>query len=161
VEAIPAEGQRPFVWRKFGKKKNVKTGPMHLQYTQNMRGMDKTNQLWGIYSYISWNHKWWHQLFFYMLDTTVTNMWIIHSDFSFRFLEKSMIHMCFQLQLGKQLASKWEGHKYGYSIFAPLYVTAHGPESMEKISGRCRVCKERTNQACLGCQGHICNGPCY
>jgi hypothetical protein len=46
AKAILAEGQRPFVWRKFGgKKKKVKTRPMHFQYTQNMRGVDTTDQL--------------------------------------------------------------------------------------------------------------------
>jgi hypothetical protein len=75
TEAIPQEGERPFVWWKFrGKKKKVKTGPMHLQYTQNMRGVDTADQLWGVYSCITQSHKWWYRLFFYMLDNIVTNM---------------------------------------------------------------------------------------
>jgi hypothetical protein len=98
LATLPREEKQPFVWRKFGRKKEeMKTGPMHLQYTQNMRDVDTADQLRGVYSCITQSHKWWHRLFFYMLDTIVTNMWIIHNEVSFRFLEEPMTHMCFQL----------------------------------------------------------------
>jgi hypothetical protein len=78
---------REFVWRKIGgKNKKVITGPMYLQYTRNMRGVGTADQLRGAYSSLTRSHKWWHRLFFFMLDTTVSNMWIIHSDLSFRML---------------------------------------------------------------------------
>jgi hypothetical protein len=125
-----------------------------------MRGVDTMDQLRDVYSSITRSHKWWHRLFFYMLDTTVCNMWIIHSDLSFRFLEEPMTHLCFQLQRGKELASKWVGRKHGYSIFAPNHPAAHGPKSMGKKRGHCHICKDWTNHACPGCQGHLCNGPC-
>jgi hypothetical protein len=108
---------------------------MHLQYTRNMRGVDSTDQLRGVYSCLTQSHKWWHRLFFYMLDTTVVNMWIIHSDLSFRFLTDPLTHMTFQLQLAKELAAKWGGRKHGYSTFAPYEPRAHGPKSMGKKKG--------------------------
>jgi hypothetical protein len=41
AEAVPPTGIRQFVWRKFeGRRKKVRTGPMHLQYTRIMRGVD-------------------------------------------------------------------------------------------------------------------------
>jgi hypothetical protein len=72
-----------------------------------------------------------------------------------------MTHMSFQLQLGKELSSKWAGWKHCFSIFAPLHPAVHDPQGMEKKKGRCHVYKGRTNQACPGCHGHICNGLCY
>jgi len=46
AEAIFAPGKRDFVYRKIqGKKKKVRTGPMHLQYTENMMGVDTADQL--------------------------------------------------------------------------------------------------------------------
>jgi hypothetical protein len=71
-----------------------------------MKGVDTADQIRGVYSYLPRMHKWWHRLFFYMLDTTVSNMWIIHSDLSFRFLHDLIIHLDFQMQLAKELASK-------------------------------------------------------
>jgi hypothetical protein len=98
AEPILEEGTKPFVWRKIGgKRKKVRTGPMHLQYTRNMRGVDVADQLLGVYSCLTRSHKWWHHIFFYMLDTTVCNMWIIHSDLSFWFLDEPLTHQRFQL----------------------------------------------------------------
>ena len=75
VEPISPSGKHLFVWRKFGgKKKIVITSPMHLQYTQNMRGVDTANQLHGVYSCLTRSHKWWHRVFFFLLDSTVSNM---------------------------------------------------------------------------------------
>jgi hypothetical protein len=162
AEPLPPQGVRQFVWRKFGgRRKKVSTRPMHLQYTRNMRGVDTTYQLRGVYSCLTRSHKWWHRLFFYMLDSTVVNMWIIHNDLSFRFLQDPLTHMTFQLQLAKELAAKWARRKHGYSTFVPYKPCAHGPKSMGKKRGNCQVCGERTNQACPGCEVHICKGFCY
>jgi hypothetical protein len=115
AEAVPLPSKCQFVWRKFGgRRKKVRTGPMHLQYTRNMRGVDTADQLRGIYSCMTRLHKWWHRLFFYMLDTIVANMWIIHSNLSFWFLHEPLTHMAFQLQLAKNLAAKWSGRKHKY-----------------------------------------------
>jgi hypothetical protein len=112
AEAVPPPRECPCVWRKFrGRRRKVKTGPMHLQYTRNMRGVDTADQLRGVYSYLTRSHKWWHRIFFYMLDTTVSNMWIIHSDLSFRFLQEPLTYLAFQLQFAKELAAKWGGEK--------------------------------------------------
>jgi hypothetical protein len=84
VEPAPPPGIRQFMWHKFGGRwKKVCTGPMHLQYTWDMRGVDTSDQIRGVYSSLSRSHKWWHRLFFYMLDTIVPIMWMIHSDLSF------------------------------------------------------------------------------
>jgi hypothetical protein len=159
---IPPPRERPYVWHYFsGKRKKVPKSPMHFQYTRNMQGVDTADQLRRVYSCLTQSHKWWHHVFFYILDSTVSNMWIIHSDLRFRFLEDPLIHLFFQLQFAKDLAAKWAGRKWGYSIFAPLHLGMHGPKSLDKKRGNCQICGAQTNQACLGCQGHIYKGSCY
>jgi hypothetical protein len=114
AEPISRPGCKHFVYRKIGgKRKKVRTGPMHLQYTKNMRGVDAADQLRGTYSCITRSHKWWHRLFSYLLDTIVCNMWIIHSDLKFRFLDNPLTHLSFQLQLANDLSTKWAGRKRG------------------------------------------------
>jgi hypothetical protein len=88
-------------------------------------------------------------------------MWIIHSDLSFQFLHDPITHMEFQLQLAKESASKWAGWKHGYSTFIPAHHSIHGLKSMGKKEVYVGVWREHTNQACLGCQVHICKGSCY
>ena len=134
---------------------------MYLQYTRNMHGMDTVDQICSMSSCMTRFHKWWHHIFFYMLDTIVSNMWIIHSDLNFMVLQELLTHMAFQLQFAKDLESKWGGKKHGYSTFALYRPTAHGPKSMGKKQGLCKVCGEWTNQACPRFQVHICKGSCY
>jgi hypothetical protein len=56
---LPPQGERQFAWWKFGgRKKKVRTGLMHLQYTRNMRGIDTADQIRGVYSCLTWSHKW-------------------------------------------------------------------------------------------------------
>lgn len=162
AEPLSPPGTKQFVYRKInGKKKKVRTGPMHLQYTENMRGVDTADQLRGIYTSLSRSHKWWHRLFFYLLDTTVCNAWIIHSDISFRFLEEPLTHLDFQMQLAKDLTAKWGGRTQGFSNRAPLVAAAHGTRSMGSKRANCLICGRRTNQWCPGCYGHVCKGDCY
>jgi hypothetical protein len=51
AKLVASSGLQLFVHRKIGcKKKKVKSGPMHLQYTNNMQGVDIVDQLSGVYS---------------------------------------------------------------------------------------------------------------
>jgi hypothetical protein len=56
----------------------VHTSPIHLEYTTYMRGVDVADQLRASYSCQTRSHKWWHRVFFFLIDTTVVNMYIIY-----------------------------------------------------------------------------------
>jgi hypothetical protein len=56
----------------------VLTSPMLLEYTTFMRGVDVADQIWASYSSQSRSHKWWHRIFWAMLDITEVNMYIIY-----------------------------------------------------------------------------------
>jgi hypothetical protein len=64
-------------------------------------------------------------VFYFLLDTIICNMWIVHSDLSFRFLIEPMAHLGFQMQLAKALASKWAQCKHGYSTISLYILAAH------------------------------------
>lgn len=54
IEALSPPGMKQFVYRKInGKKKKIRTSPMHLQYTENMRDVDTADQLQGVYLSLS------------------------------------------------------------------------------------------------------------
>ena len=58
----------------------VATSPVLKEYTKFMRGVDVANQLRASYSSLTWSHKWWHRVFFAMLDVTEVNMFIMYLD---------------------------------------------------------------------------------
>lgn len=52
--------------------------PQQLVYSKNMRGVDVQDQLRGSYTVGIPTKKWWHRLFFFCLDTALTNAYIIY-----------------------------------------------------------------------------------
>jgi hypothetical protein len=58
----------------------VPTTPIQTCYTKNMRGVDVQDQLRTSYSSNIASKKWWHRLFFFCLDTTVTNTYILYTE---------------------------------------------------------------------------------
>jgi hypothetical protein len=75
VKSVALPGSKLLVRRKIGgRKKEICTTPMYLQYTINMRGVDAADQLRSIYLCLMRSHKWWYCIFFYMLGTMVCNM---------------------------------------------------------------------------------------
>jgi hypothetical protein len=85
---------------------------MHVEYTTHMRGVDVADQLWGSYSTQNRLYKWWHRIFFFLLDMTVVNMFIIYvaaCKTSFAHSRKPMTYLQFRTELCEALLRKWEG----------------------------------------------------
>jgi hypothetical protein len=90
----------------------IPTSPMHVEYTTHMRGVDVADQLWASYSTQNRSHKWWHRIFFFLLDMTVVNMFIMYvaaCKTSFVYPRKPMTHLQFRTQLCEALLKNWEG----------------------------------------------------
>lgn len=61
-------------------REQVQTSPVLLEYTTHMRGVDVADQLRASYSCQVRSHKWWHRIFFFLLDVSVVNMYVIYLD---------------------------------------------------------------------------------
>jgi hypothetical protein len=61
-------------------RENIPTSPMLLEYTTFMRGVDVADQLRASYSLQSRSHKWWHRIFFALLDITEVNIYVMYLD---------------------------------------------------------------------------------
>ena len=57
---------------------DICTSPLLLKYTIDMWKKDVTNQLHALYSFYIHSHKWWHCIFFFLLNLIVVNIYIIH-----------------------------------------------------------------------------------
>ena len=102
-----------------------------------MRGVDVSDQLRGEYSCQVRSHKWWHRLFFFLLDTAKVNSWIIHKFFAKRDGQKALEHVQFTMDLANALMVEW-GRRRGCTSKFNRRPCVHG---LVKIDKR-RVCRE-------------------
>jgi hypothetical protein len=75
-----------------------------------MRGVDVADQLHASYSSFTRSHKWWHRIFFALLDMTEVNMYIMYlsSCTSGRNpVPRPMIHLQFKTTLCESLLEGW------------------------------------------------------
>jgi hypothetical protein len=89
--------------RNRAERKNIMTSPMHLEYTTHMRGVDVADQLRASYSTQNCTHKWWHQIFFFLLDTTMVNMYIIYLTECKMWSKPPVTHLQFRVELCEAL----------------------------------------------------------
>jgi hypothetical protein len=75
------------------------TSSMHLKYTIHMRGLDVATQLRASYSTQNHTHKWWHGIFFFLLDMIMINMFIIYLVECKKRLQKLVSHVQFMVEL--------------------------------------------------------------
>jgi hypothetical protein len=150
----------PTVPRRNGAEwEDVMTSPIHLEYTTHMRGVDVADQLRASYSTQNLTHKWWHRVFFFFLDMTVVNMFIIYMAECKRRGQRLVSHLQFRVKLCEALLQNWEpqGHsahplsrRYCYPIFTELrkpYVVCNGPRVLPMV---------RPKTYCARCNKYMC-----
>ena len=54
------------------------TSPMLVEYTKHMRGVDMADQRRASYSSQTRSHKWWHRVFWFLIDTIIVNMYVMY-----------------------------------------------------------------------------------
>jgi hypothetical protein len=89
----------------------IHTSPIHLEYTTHMRGVDVADELRASYSCQTRSHKWWHRIWFFLLDTTVVNMYIMFLGHlrRERVPTRPMTHLQFKSELCEALFNNWPG----------------------------------------------------
>jgi hypothetical protein len=58
----------------------ISTSLAHLEYTTKVRGVDVADHLRSSYTSLTRSHKWWHRVFNYVLDLSMTNMYLMYLD---------------------------------------------------------------------------------
>lgn len=89
-------------------RESIHTSPMHLEYTTRMPGVD---ELRASYLCQTRSKKWWHQIWFFLLDTTVVNMYILYLGHfrQFQHVRKPMTHLQFKCELCEAFLCNWRG----------------------------------------------------
>jgi hypothetical protein len=125
----------------------IRTSLVHLEYTTHMRGVDVADHLRGNYSCQTRSHRWWNRLFYFLLDQSWTNMWIMHKEMMVdlkRPKKEHMMHYDFILKMCKALTSKWGGRKNSISSLFDSLPGIHCPVKTN-LRRLCVKCKKQTN----------------
>jgi hypothetical protein len=61
-------------------REKIPTSPILIEYRTFTRGVDVADQLRASYSSQSRSHKWWHWIFFALLDITEVNAYVMYLD---------------------------------------------------------------------------------
>jgi hypothetical protein len=116
----------------------VPTSPMLLEYTTFMRGVDVADQIRASYSSQSRSHKWWHRIFWALVDITEVNMYIMYKHACHgrrNEVPSPMSHLEFKNALCEALLIGWPRRKevsndaliHHPSIHMPSHATLRRP----------------------------------
>jgi hypothetical protein len=145
---------------------NIPTSPILLEYTTFMRGIDVADQLRASYSSLTLSHKWWHRVFFAMLDIAEVNSYIMYLS---RCAEgpnleaRPMKHLQFKTVLSEALLDGWRGRNERGNEVLTDCPTIHMPSSTH-LKRLCVVYKLHTPHTyCFKCNfKFMClKGGCY
>ncbi|GFN74555.1 PiggyBac transposable element-derived protein 3 [Plakobranchus ocellatus] len=130
-------------------------------YNAHMGGVDKADMLCSLYGINRKSRKWWHRLFFGVIDRMLVNSFVVYNKIE----EKSMPLLLFRRlvaqhlltaarppQIGRPLSTSRPGtpqnplkrRKTDYSVSADIRLTnrgVHWPVFVKK-RGRCEVCSQ-------------------
>ena len=139
-------------------------------YNKYMGGVDLADARRKIYSCSRRSKKWWHRLFYYLLDVSVVNSFIVlnESPHCARRTQKAFI-----LELAEQLMGHYNSRKRpSQSIgeaFPAQSLHVHYPKKSPNCL-QCRVCslegsRKQSSVICASCNPekdiHLCIDPCF
>lgn len=134
-------------------------------YNKFMGGIDKHDMLCCLYGIDTKSRKWWHRLFFRLIDMTIINAYVIYCD-----VNAKIPLTDFRRNLAMGLVSKGivkhysnKRRKISYSVPHDVRLSnkgTHWPIFVES-RGRCEVCSSnkihsRPYSICRACKVHLC-----
>jgi hypothetical protein len=154
AKPIVTEGEEiPTISRRNGEDRPlIKTSPVYLEYTNNMRRVDVADHVRSNYSCQVRTHKWWHRVFFFLLDLTTTNMYVMYMDLwkVHGYGGHPLTHLQFLNEMCKSLTQNWHGEDDIGVLELPYAPRIHVP-TFTLVRRRCVVCKERCQYYCYLC----------
>lgn len=144
-----------------------------IDYNANMNFVDKFDQNLNLYKVNRKSHKWWHRIFFYFLDATVVNAFVLYKELnlpkmSMKDFRRSILQALVSSQIVKNKRIIIGGEtiaKKRSKPFVPPEIrqaeSAHQPQRDSRR--RCSKCSDskkqvRTNWSCSVCKVPLCLG---
>jgi hypothetical protein len=138
--------------REGSRRPNIHTSPVLQEYTTHMCGIDIADHLRGNYSYCTCTHKWWHKVFFFLWDLSMTSIYIMYLEILVR-LDKdheAITHVHFRNGMAQALTHSWLDPNPRGALDLPRVLTIHCPR-WTIFRRKCMRCRERTQYFCYLC----------
>jgi hypothetical protein len=174
--ANPVEvGGMNTVRKQRSKKTAIPISPMQLLYSRHMHGVDVSDQLRATYSTAIATKKWYMRIYFFLLDTTITNAYQMYRERCGAHGVNPMDHGEFQLSLAYGLMAVPLPAAQRHNVPPPpapprrirralvgaVQVVAHCPHR-SGTRCMCVICRVRTYWICRRCNGEpLCPGACF
>jgi len=134
---------------------------VHL-YNKNAKGVDLMNNYCSTYKFDHKNYRWWKSVFYFYIDVTITNCFIIMNRFTKISLKE------FRIQLSRDLLDS--GNKIPSSTKSKN--NKHLPDYIRRPNAsdprlKCIICKKKTKFLCTKCTYDnaeffaLCNPGCF
>ncbi|GFO06574.1 PiggyBac transposable element-derived protein [Plakobranchus ocellatus] len=146
------------------------------EYNQNMGGVDKADMLCSLYGVSRKSKKWWHRLFFGLIDRTMVNAFIVFSKVSegklslqnfLRSVALSLVTLSKPPKMGQLLAPSpcpsltpaKKGRKGAWSVNDAVKLEQVGLhyDIYKKERGSCEICSSNGVQSRPHSKCHNCN----
>ena len=143
-------------------------------YNQGMGGVDLSDQMASHYQTPRKCMKWYHNLFFHLVDTALVNAFLVYRclDGPKRQLEfrKELINQLLLVPMPRPTRTPPTQRRRAGAATPPLLPAPAGHHLMETPNGkyrRCRRCKRRSDRRkesrfqCMECDVGLCPGKCF
>ena len=143
------------------------------EYNSSMGGVDTADAKRKTYSCSRRSKKWWHRLFYFLLDICTVNAHIVQSETPH---QTNLTQKEFRLELARELMSSYNARKHrkrgrNSTNASPSLVFSenHFPDKLEKPA-QCRACsasglRRRSSYCCKQCNAKqpipLCVVPCF
>ncbi len=158
--------------QKDGTKKDFSCPIAIREYNEQMGGVDKADMLCAVYGIGRKSKKWWHRIFFGLVDRTLVNAAIAHNKMERdnmsllnfrRSVAQSLMTLCRKPKAGRSpkgtppsVVSKRRRVEYSVSSGMRLQNRgAHWP-TYSKLRGRCEVCSKQGIESRPHCKCSMC-----
>lgn len=141
----------------------IRTTPQQEEYQKYMRGVDLIDQMHRHYTVQFWSRKWWHKLWFFVLDSSLQNAWILFSKHLLAHGTAAEGRKAFYYSVALaliepplQLPRTCRGvHQNPITIHSSVRCTRRWPR-------QCIVCKAKQRRICKQCGNvFICDEPSF
>lgn len=120
-----------------------------LDYTKHMGAVDRSDHFVSSYQFMRKTKKWYRKMFFWLLEVSIINSYLLYKDTQTKYNKKPMTHKQFRCSLvvdlvAEKVAARDSSKRRGRQPQRPVQQRLHGRHFMGKKpkGDKCVVCKK-------------------